>query len=390
MGVNPRRFPHILGLGVFLVSYGTNVSTPLLVSYRERLDLGNSATMAIFTVYVVGILSVLPFAGQLSDRFGRRTTAIPCLVVSAVGSLVMILGSDALGYLLLGRFLLGAATGAMLAIGAAWMQELLGPGREQQAALISTILSFAGFGMGPPVTAVFEQLGLSPLVTPFLIHAIAALVVVPPLLLVPETALLAAKPIRFQLGVPADGRRFFSRVIAPASVWVFSFPSTSFALFPVIVSDAIDGSAVVVAAISALLTAWAGLIARPILPRVGPARALTIGMVTGTIGYTLGALAFATGTWQLVMPAAICLGGASGLLTGGALSFLGEIADDETRGALNSTFFLLAYPGMIMPIVLTTIARATGMTAALLGATVLAALATALLFSRRGEAPAIR
>lgn len=382
-----RRLPQILGLGVFLVAYGTNVSTPLLVSYRERLDLGNSATMAIFTVYVVGIIGVLPFAGQLSDRYGRRMTAIPCLALSAVGSLVMILGRDGLGYLLVGRFLLGAATGAMLAIGAAWMQELLGPGREQQAALVSTILSFAGFGLGPPVTALFDQVGASPLVTPFLLHAAASLLAVPAMTLLPETALRTPKPIRLQLGVPPDGQRFFRRVIAPAAVWIFSFPSTSFALFPVIVSDAIDGSAVVVAAASALLTAWAGLVARPVLPRLGPSRTLSLGMVAGTLGYSLGALSFATGAWQLVMPAAILLGGASGLLTGATLAYLGEIADDESRGTLNSTFFLLAYPGMTMPIFLTTVSRATGMTVALIGATVVATIATAVLFLRRHETP---
>ena len=382
-----RRAPQILGLGVFLVAYGTNVSTPLLVSYRERLGLGDSATMAIFTVYVIGILGVLPFAGQLSDRFGRRTIAIPFVVASALGSLIMILGRDSFGFLLVGRFFLGAASGAVLSIGAAWMQELLGPGREQRAAVVSTILSFLGFGLGPPVSALFEQVDASPLVGPFLLHAVATAAIVPLMWMLPETASKTPKPIRLQLGVPKEGQRFFRRVIAPASIWVFGFPSTSFALFPVIISDAIDGSPIVVAAVSGLITAWAALIARPILPRIGPGRTLHLGMAAGTLGYALGAISFATDIWQLVMPAAFLLGGASGLLTGGALAYLGEIADDESRGAINSTFYLLAYPGMTMPIILTTVARATGMSTALVILTVLAAAATAVLISRRAETP---
>lgn len=392
-GASPnKRSPQVLGLGVFLVAYGTNVSTPLLVSYKDRLDLGDSATMAIFTVYVVGILGVLPFVGQLSDRFGRRTITIPFVVASALGSLIMIFGRDNLGFLLAGRFFLGAASGAVLSVGAAWMQELLGPGREQRAAVVSTILSFAGFGLGPPISAVFDQLDASPLVGPFLLHTVATAIIVPLMAALPETASprptgTGAKPIRLQLGVPSNGKRFFRRVIAPASIWVFGFPSTSFALFPVIVSDAIDGSPIVVAAGSGVLTAWSALIARPVLPRIGPGRTLHLGMVSGTIGYTLGAISFATDIWQLVMPAAFLLGGASGLLTSGALAYLAEIADDESRGSINSTFYLLAYPGMTMPIILTMTARLIGMTNALVIATLIALTATIVLLSRRHEQP---
>ena len=92
----------ILAVAVFLVAYGTNLSTPLLVTYRDRLDLGDSATMAIFTVYVVGILAVLPFAGQLSDRHGRQAITIPFVITSAVASLVMVFGQGNLVFLLLG------------------------------------------------------------------------------------------------------------------------------------------------------------------------------------------------------------------------------------------------------------------------------------------------
>jgi hypothetical protein len=37
-----------LTAGIFVVAYGTNVSTPFLVEYRRRLDLTESATVAIF------------------------------------------------------------------------------------------------------------------------------------------------------------------------------------------------------------------------------------------------------------------------------------------------------------------------------------------------------
>ena len=384
-----RRFSQILGLGIFLVSYGTNVSTPFLVSYRSRLELGDSATMAIFTVYVVGILLVLPVAGQLSDKHGRRQIAIPFVIISAIASLVMIFGQDSVIFLLLGRFLLGLVSGAVLSIGSAWMQEILGEGNEQRSAVLSTLLTFGGFGLGPPISAGIHYLDAAPLTTPYVLHAAATLLVVPFMLGLPDERARSNEPLRLKLGVPNHGRELFWRRIAPAAVWVFSFPSTSFALFPVIISDAVDGSPVIVAAVSGTLTAWSALVARPLLPLVGPDKALEIGMAGGTCGYACGAAAFITGTWWFVLPAAFLLGASSGMMTGGSLALLNRIADDETRGSINATFYLLAYPGMAMPIILTLTSQVIGLTTALVGATALAATAALFVRLRSGPNPAI-
>ena len=361
---------------MFLVSWGTNTSTPFLIRYQDRLGLGDSATMAIFTVYVVGIIGTLPLAGPVSDRFGRRTVVIPFTVLSAVASLVLILGRDEFAFLLVGRFLLGVVSGAVLGVSAAWLQELMGRGNEERAAVWSTLITFGGFGFGPPISALFDSLLPNPLVLPFVVHAVATLAVVPSLLAVPETTDPDTRPSRvtIDLGVPARARPLFWRIVVPAAVWVFAFPSTSFALFPVILGDAIPDAEVWVAAVSGMVTAWAGLLARPMLTRVRPQTALIAGMSMGGTGYLLGTLAFATDAWPLLMPAAAFLGCAAGTITAGALGVLATIADPTTRGALNSTFYLLAYPSMAMPIAITGLGGVIGLTTALVVATAAVAL----------------
>lgn len=360
-----------MAAAVFLVSWGTNTSTPFLIRYQERLDLGDSATMAIFTVYVVGIIGTLPLAGPVSDRFGRRAVVIPFTVVSALSSLVLVLGRDEFLFLLLGRFLLGVVSGAVLGVSAAWLQELMGPGREERAAVLSTLITFGGFGFGPPISAAFDSLLPHPLVLPFVVHAVATVAVLPTLIAVPETTDPSTRPARVtvDLGVPAAARPLFWRIVVPAAVWVFAFPSTSFALFPVILSDAIPDAEVWVAAISGVVTAWAGLLARPILTVIRPRVALVAGMAMGATGYLLGTIAFATDAWPLLMPAAAFLGCAAGTITAGALGVLASIADPMSRGALNSTFYLLAYPSMAMPIAITGLGAGIGLTAALIVAT---------------------
>ncbi len=373
-------------LVVFAVAWGTNVSTPFLSTYRERLDLGDSATMAIFTVYVIGIMGSLLLAGPLSDRIGRKVVVASTTAASVVASLILIWGRDAYGLLLLGRLLLGVASGAVLSVSAAWLQELYPPDRQRDAALRSTVVSFGGFGIGPPISALFDVADAAPLVAPFVVHAVATAAALALLSAVPETSPKIPRSLRPSLGVPATARRRFGRVVVPAAIWVFAFPSTSFALFPVLISDGIDASPVVVAAIAGAITAWSALLARPLVARIGLSGGVVAGMVSGLCGWAIGATALGQDIWPLVLPAALLLGCASGLLTAGALGLLAEVASPDERGRINSTFYLLAYPGMAMPVLLTTLAQPLGVGRAILVVWIFAATATvAITAALRGD-----
>lgn len=375
-----QRSAWLLVSGLFAVSYGTNVSTPLLVLYRDRLDLSASQTMAIFVVYVAGILGALLIAGPLSDRLGRRPLVVPMIAVSSLASCVMVFGKDSFVMLLVGRLLLGVVSGGVLGIGAAWLLELLGPGNELRASVVTTLVTFGGFGIGPPISALFEAFLPHPLVLPYLVHAVITLGAAAAAATVPETrSPNPDAPLRVSLGMPAAHRREFLTVVVPAALWVFCFPSTAFALFPVLIADSIDSGQVAVAAGAGLLTAWAGMLARPIVGTLGPAPALPFGMVSGVVGYGLGWFAFETGRWPVLLLASVLLGLAAGTLTAGALGVLGSMDAGAQRGALTSSFYVLAYPGMAMPLVITSLASLTSLSFALSLVTGLAATFAAVL-----------
>ena len=361
-----------------MVAWGTNVSTPFLVLYKDRLDLNRSATVGIFVIYVFGILGALLVAGPLSDRYGRRPLVLPFVALSAFASVVLVLGRDSFVLLLLGRLLLGAVSGVVLGVGSAWMLELLGKGNELTAALFTTIITFLGFGFGPLTSAVYERFFDAPLVVPFLMHVAVTVLVLPFAYGIPETHdPIPEQPIRVRLGVPPEARSDFFRIVLPAAVWVFAFPSTAFALFPVLLSEAIDGSEVLIAGACGTLTSWASLLARPVVGRVKQRWLLSTGMASGVVGYIFGTIAFATDTWPFALPAAVLAGLASAIITSGCLKLLGEMADDESRGKLTSTFYLLAYPGMAMPLFITTLGALWTVAGALMLVTTVAAVLTA-------------
>jgi predicted MFS family arabinose efflux permease len=381
-----------VAVGLFVVGYGTNVSTPFLVLYRDRLGLGANSTQLIFVVYMVGILSTLMIAGQLSDRFGRKRLLVASLALSAVGSALLILGRDQFSLLIAGRIVLGIVSGAGLGVGAAWLQEIMGASQQQRAALVATMVTYAGFGAAPPLSVLYEWLGPAPLVVPFLFHITLTLAVIPAVLLVDETVDVAAAAARgrwrpaIRFGIPDSARSKFLWYIGPLAVLIFAFPSMGFALFPVLLSDKVAASAVVLTGLSGMATAWGGLLSMPLIARIPTPVAMGWGAAIGTAGYAMGTIAFVSGAWPLVWPAAILLGAASGVISIAGLTMVGELTDDESRGALSSTFYLLAYSGMVMPLVVTSLGGAFGTTAVLITITGFAAAlaATAPLRQRLG------
>ena len=381
-----------VAIGLFVVGYGTNVSTPFLVLYRDRLGLSDNQTQLIFVVYVVGILSTLMIAGQLSDRYGRKPLLVASLALSAVGSALLILGRNEFALLMAGRIVLGVVSGAGLGVGAAWLQELMGPTQQAKAALVATLVTYGGFGGAPPLSVLYEWLAPAPLVGPFVFHIALTLAAIPLVLRVDETVDVAAIAARgrwrpaIRFGVPESARRGFLWYVAPLGVLVFAFPSMAFALFPVLLSDTVDASPVVLTGLSGMCTAWGGFLSRPILKRLPARHAMGWGAAIGTVGYALGTIAFVSGSWPLVWPSAVILGAASGVISVAGLTIVAELTDDDSRGALSSTFYLIAYSGMTMPLIVSSLSGLVGTTAVLVTITVVAALlaATAPLRQRLG------
>jgi hypothetical protein len=117
--------------------------------------------------------------------------------------------------------------------------------------------------------------------------------------------------------------------------------------------------------------AWVG--------RVGPYRAAPLGLILGTAGCALGLLAFATDAWPILFPASVIMGTASGLSMTAGLRFVDQITSADSRGALTGAFYAVAYAGMTMPVVVSTISRPVGYTPVLAVLTGVGALGAAWL-----------
>ena len=359
---------------------GTNVSTPLLLLYQDRLDLSGPATTLVFGVYAAGLAPSLLGAGPLSDRHGRRRLVLPATAGAGAASLVFVLAPDSYALLLLARFLQGLVSGVVFTAASAWLVELCAvEGEEAAAGRRATVRLAGGFAAGPFVSAVVAEWLPAPLVLPYLLHAALVAGTLVALRGVPETSpgRSAAGHVRSDAPlVPAGSRLLFATVVVPVAVCVYAFPATVAAGLPLLVP--LPGSGVLPAGVLAGLTLGSGAVVAPLQRRLGPRTALAAALC-GTAGLALTVVAAGTGDWAWLLPAALLMGAGSGWSLAAGLALVVRLAAPARRGALTGVFYTCAYLGFAAPFLVTSAAGdGDGVTPLLVGTVLTALLAVRL------------
>lgn len=101
-----------------IMTLGNSMLIPVLPMMEKQLSITKLQSSYIITVYSIVAIVLIPVAGFISDRIGRKRVIIPALIITAIGGLIAALASwltvNAFPYILLGRILQGiGASGAM-------------------------------------------------------------------------------------------------------------------------------------------------------------------------------------------------------------------------------------------------------------------------------------
>ncbi|MBC7372980.1 MAG: MFS transporter [Frankiales bacterium] len=340
---------------LFAVAAGTNVPTPLLLVYRDTLDLGPNVLTAVFGVYAAGLVPAIFFAGPLSDRLGRRRVVLPLMVLAACVSLLLIAAASSLPLLFLGRFLQGAVSGAVFGAASAWVAELSSIAGAGAAGRRAAVAMTAGFSLGPLTSGLLAEYAPLPTTLPYLVHVALVAVALVVARSLPETVDVAAKqPASRGPLVLAKDRRTLLTVLLPLSVCVYAFPSVIISAVPLLVET--SAPPVLLTGVLAGITLGAGALAAPLQQRLGPWSA-AVGVASGSLGFLLATLGAGTGSPPLLLAAAVLLGSGSGLALASGLALTARLAQPDRRGALSATFLGCAYVGFSAPFIIAVIAE---------------------------------
>jgi MFS family permease len=373
-----------------VVALGTTLPTPLYGIYREQLGFSELIVTVIYATYAVGVISGLLLFGRVSDVIGRRRTLLPAIALSAASAMVFLL-AHGLAPLFAGRFLSGLSIGVVTGAATAALIELAGPAQESRGTLASTFANLGGLSLGPLLAGALAEWATLPLRLPFWVDlallAPAALCI----WAIPEPVAVTGRlRLRLQpLGVPPPMRAIFAKAALVGFVGfavLGSFAGVASAFLPTVLgvdSHFMIGLVVFLALVSST-------VGQLLLGRTEPLAGMRRACAGLVLGLTVVALALALESLALLIAGGIIAGAGQGLGFRAALFTVNAAAPTERRAEVASSFFVVAFVGLSLPVVgIGVLAELTSLQAAglVFNAVVAAASAVAfVLLAREDEA----
>lgn len=340
-------------LAVAAVGWGAQQFAPLLLLYREELGLSATAIQSTFALYVVGLVPGLLMGGPVSDRLGRRRVVYISLIISVIGTVLLMVGGTSAPLLFLGRFVAGVASGAAFSAGSTWIKELSSPLADgtNPAPRRLTVAMSVGFGLGPLIAGVLAQWAPAPTVTLYIPHLVFAAISIGLLGRAAETA-AGTQVVRGRLGLAELGGKRFLFVVVPLAPWVFGSASIALAYMPAQVASRLGDFGLIYSAAITTLTAAAGIVIQPLARRLAAPehpRLLVVSMVFVLVGALIAAAAATAVSPALVVVAALVLGAGYGSSQVCGLSEVQRLTPSSHLARATAVYQAISYVGFAAP-----------------------------------------
>jgi MFS family permease len=355
LAVSPGVGFWTVALALLVVMAIGALPTPLYVLYERRDHFTGFVVTVIFAAYAVGVVASLFLAGHVSDWFGRRRVLIPAIVLQAAAAAVFAVWPSLPG-LLVARVLSGLAVGAMTATATAYLAELHNARSRQtsgrRAELVATAANLGGIGLGPLSAGLLAEFLPGPLVLPYVVFGVLALVLALAIGLVPETAGVSRRPrYRTQrVSVPPAGRRRFFAAAAGGMI-AFAIFGLFTSLAPSFLAVTLGYGSHALAGATAFIVFAAGALSQSLLARLGTRGLSAIGIVLLLVGLALVTVAIWLPDLAAFLAGGLLSGAGAGLLIKAGIDTVLDLAPPEVRAEGLATFFLAAYLGLSVPIV---------------------------------------
>jgi MFS family permease len=348
------RGPGLMGaLGVIAAAFaGSTLITPLYSLYQDTFGFSEIALTLVYAVYVVGNVIALLIFGRLSDQIGRRRVAIPAVALAAAGTLLFLFARN-IAWLFMARVLSGLAVGCAAGTATAWVADLLGPAQRVRASVLAASANFAGIAIGPLIAGALIQYARYPLQLPYLVYLVMLAAVAAVAAGTRET--VARRPrneisLQPRIGVPRELR---SRFVAPAVTGFATFALVGFyaALVPSLVHDALGQHNRALGAVVVATVFVAATIVIPFTAKLASHTAMRAGLALLIPSAGLLVLSQALGLLGLLLAASVLAGVASALGYRGSLQLVTEIAPDDRRAEVVSTYYIVGFAGNAVPVI---------------------------------------
>ncbi len=367
---------------------GTTLPTPLYPLYEKQFGFSGLIVTVVFATYAIGVITALLLVGQRSDQVGRRPVLLWGIALAVVSSLVFLLAGG-LAALFVGRFLSGLSAGIFTGTATAALVDFAAPEHGGRATLTAAVANIGGLGLGPLVGGALAQLFAHPLRLPYELHLALMIPAAAAIWLMPEPVKDAepGAPLRIQrLSVPREIRVTFARASAAAFAG-FAVTGLFTAIAPSFLGELLKQHSHVVLGAVVFAVFAASVAGQVALEWLDADVAMPLGCAVMVLGMGLVAGGIAANSLGLLVGGGVVAGAGMGASFRAGLAAVNRESPPERRGEVASSFFVIAYLAIVIPIIGVGVAsQSIGLRAAgLVFAGVMAAIAVAVLVSLAGR-----
>ena len=329
---------------------GTTLPTPLYPLFEERYSFGELTVTVVFAVYAFGVIAGLVVFGNLSDEIGRKPVLMLGLALSAL-SAFLFLFAGSLAPIYAGRVASGFSAGIFTGTATAMLVDLAPGGRRRMASFVAVIVNLGGLGLGTLLAGLLADYRRSPLRLPFIVDLGLLVPAVLGLLVTPETVQRRALRLRFQrLSVPSEVRSVFIRG-ASAGFGSFAVAGVFSSVAPVFLATILGRTSHALAGGIVFIFFGSSIVGQLFVSRLSDRRALISGCALLAGGVGLLALALGIESLAALIASAMVVGLGQGLVVGAGLAAINQRAPVERRSETASSFFVVMYVGLSVPVI---------------------------------------
>ena len=339
----------LLAVLAFVVAMlGTTLPTPLYPLFEQRYGFGPLLVTLIFAIYAFGVIAGLVLFGNFSDRLGRKPPLLLGLALSGASALVFLLaGSVAPIYV--ARIVSGLSAGIFTGTATAYILDLAPAGRRRLASFVAVFANLGGLGAGTLVSGLLGQWAPHPLRTPFAVDLGLVAVAGVGLLLAPETVPRSEFSLRMQrLGVPAEVRGVFVRA-SLAGVAAFAVSGVFSSVAPGFLGIGLHRHSPALAGLLVFVLFVMSIAGQGLVVRLPNALAAGCGLLAA--GVALLAVSLGTDSLTALFASAAVGGLGQGVVISAGLAAIAERAPAARRGETASSFFVVLYFGLSIPVI---------------------------------------
>lgn len=338
---------------LLVLTSAAGAPSPLYVLYQQEWGFSSITLTLVFAIYAVALLVTLLTVGGLSDFLGRRPLLAASLLVDAA-AMVVFIEADGVAWLVAARIVQGLATGAALGVISAYLIDLQPPGSPTLGALVSSVGSTVGLGVGAVAAGLLVDHGPAPttLVYALLGGALALLGVVTVVL--PETVVRtpgAVASLKPRAGVPPTARRTFAAAV-PVLIATWAMGGLYLSLGPSLAAGIFGLHSHLAGGLVVSTLTVSGALATLLVQRRQPRPTMTAGASVLAGGTLVTLAALHVGSTPLFFLGTAIAGVGFGTAFFGAFRTLATLARPQERAELFAAVFVVSYLAFSLPAVL--------------------------------------